>query len=311
MVTRIRKEAVLPDSLRISFLGDSITDNGLYIAYLDAYFRYHHPATGITFINLGVSSETASGLSEPEHPFPRPCVHDRLARALEESRPDRVVLCYGMNDGIYHPFANERFQAYKDGMSRAIQAVKQAGAKAIVLTPPPFDAKSKPQGSEPVSSYSWKTPYAKYNEVLGRYADWIMTLTSETEAVVNIYEPLWTEICAAEQHGEPGLTGDGIHPNARGHWIIAKTLLNSLFDADPEAMPDYMEDADPPAWFSLTLQRHRLLSSAWKEHVGHTNPNKSQALPLEAALVRGGQLAEEIRGLLQTGKRTNDAFRKE
>ncbi|CAG7640045.1 hypothetical protein PAESOLCIP111_04096 [Paenibacillus solanacearum] len=300
MIIPIRNEAGPADAPRIVFLGDSITDNGLYIAYIDAYLRYRHPESSFTLINLGVSSETASGLSEPEHPFPRPCVHDRLARALEQSKPDWVALCYGMNDGIYHPFAEERFQAYQEGMRRAIQAVKQAGAKTIALTPPPFDAASKTFETETKAAYSWKAPYVRYNDVLKIYADWIMTLRREADAVINIYDPLWTELCAAAKEGKPSLTSDGIHPNPRGHWIIARTLLTHLFEADLDAIPTYMEDTEPSAWFALTLQRHRLLSSAWKEHVGHTNPNKSQALPLDEAVARGKQWERQIRDLLQS-----------
>ncbi|MBW7460494.1 hypothetical protein K0U00_41170, partial [Paenibacillus sepulcri] len=110
------QDSRVPLSKRIVFLGDSITDEGTYIAYMDAYFRQHMPEHDMTLINLGVNSETASGLSEPDHPFPRPCIHDRLGRALQESRPDWVVLCYGMNDGIYYPFSEERFQAYRQGV---------------------------------------------------------------------------------------------------------------------------------------------------------------------------------------------------
>jgi hypothetical protein len=75
-------------------------------------------------INLGVSSETASGLSEPEHPWLRPCVHGRVGKALMESKPDIVVFCYGINDGIYYPFSNERFEAYKRGILSLIDKIR-------------------------------------------------------------------------------------------------------------------------------------------------------------------------------------------
>ncbi|MGO4271421.1 SGNH/GDSL hydrolase family protein, partial [Paenibacillus sp. TAF58] len=99
MIQSEGKESQLLGGKRIVFLGDSITDEGTYITYLDSYFEQHMPEIPITFINLGISSETASGLTEADHPFPRPCIHDRLARALQESKPDWVVVGYGMNDG--------------------------------------------------------------------------------------------------------------------------------------------------------------------------------------------------------------------
>jgi len=60
---------------RIVFLGDSITADGRWVAFLDAWMQ----AAGITadVIDCGLSSETVSGLSEEGHAdgkFPRPTV---------------------------------------------------------------------------------------------------------------------------------------------------------------------------------------------------------------------------------------------
>src|SRR3982751_2575490 len=87
----------LRDGQRILFLGDSITNAGMYVEYLDAYLATRFPDQRFELINLGLPSETVSGLSEPDHPYPRPDVHERLDRALAKTRPDVVVACYGMN----------------------------------------------------------------------------------------------------------------------------------------------------------------------------------------------------------------------
>ena len=55
----------------VLFLGDSITHSGGYIVELEARLRSLHPDKEFTLINLGLPSETCSGLSEPAHPFPR------------------------------------------------------------------------------------------------------------------------------------------------------------------------------------------------------------------------------------------------
>ncbi len=60
---------------RVVFLGDSITQAGRYIEYLELIYRLENPNTKPDWIPLGLSSETASGLSEPGHAggeFPRP-----------------------------------------------------------------------------------------------------------------------------------------------------------------------------------------------------------------------------------------------
>jgi pimeloyl-ACP methyl ester carboxylesterase/lysophospholipase L1-like esterase len=300
MGTLFQKDGSIPHSKRIVFLGDSITDNGLYIAFIEAYFLQHMPEKELTFINLGVSSETVSGLSEEEHPWPRPCLHDRIGRALLESKPDWVVLCYGMNDGIYHPFSNERFAAFQEGIQAAIRVVKQSAEKIIVLTPPPYDHLSKllhmDANAGTDSGCSWKTPDLGYNEVLRRYADWILSLPGYgvVDTAVNIYDPIMKGLELIRMQEPEYVYGDGIHPNARGHWIIAKTLLSRLFNITLERVPEYVDNTEAVPWIPGLLQRHRLLSAAWKEHVGHTNPNKAEVLPLMEALRRGEFLRREI-----------------
>ena len=85
---------------RVVFLGDSITYGGGYVDILEAAFRSGSPERAVEFIDLGLPSETVSGLSEPGHAggqFPRPTVHERLNRVLAKAKPDVVVACYGMN----------------------------------------------------------------------------------------------------------------------------------------------------------------------------------------------------------------------
>ena len=129
----------LHDGQRVVFLGDSNTFAGHYVAYLDAYLFTRFPDRKYELINLGLPSETACGLSEPDHPYPRPDVHERIDRALAKTKPDVVVICYGMNDGIYYPFSEVRFQKYQEGMKDVIARVSKAGARVVVVTPPPFD----------------------------------------------------------------------------------------------------------------------------------------------------------------------------
>ena len=103
-------EAAFPlTAQRILFLGDSITNSGYYVADIECQLRLQGLKDVPELINLGLSSETCSGLSEPAHPFPRPDVHERLQRALTMIQPDVVGACYGLIDGSYHPFDQDRF----------------------------------------------------------------------------------------------------------------------------------------------------------------------------------------------------------
>src|SRR5262245_44942679 len=68
---------------RVLWLGDSITQQGDYVTFVAYYLDRMFPGARFDFISIGLASETTSCLSEKAHPFPRPCVHERLQRALE------------------------------------------------------------------------------------------------------------------------------------------------------------------------------------------------------------------------------------
>jgi len=129
----------------------------------------------VELINVGKNSETVSGLSEHGHPGVRPCIHNHLESVLFKSHPDMTFICYGMNDGIYHPFSKERFEAYKSGMIKLIEMVKNFGSKVVLMTPPPFEKysfKSVKDGlkGEGCQSYSYIEPFTEYNEVIKEYS---------------------------------------------------------------------------------------------------------------------------------------------
>ncbi|PAW83741.1 MAG: hypothetical protein B9S28_06500, partial [Opitutia bacterium Tous-C10FEB] len=63
-----------PAHQRVLVLGDSITQDGRYVSYLEYYLQRFAPDTHSDLISIGLSSETLSGLTEPDHPAPRPCL---------------------------------------------------------------------------------------------------------------------------------------------------------------------------------------------------------------------------------------------
>lgn len=142
---------VVPDGSRVLFLGDSNTFDGRFIALLEVHAKAHFPERKIAWINLGLPSETVTGLSEPDHPYPRPDIHTRVAEALKKTKPTLVVACYGMNDGIYYPFSEDRFQKYQQGYRKLIADCEKAGTKVVLMSPgpvrcPPSESQNARQG---------------------------------------------------------------------------------------------------------------------------------------------------------------------
>ncbi len=219
----------IPSNTRIVYLGDSITMSGRYIAYIEAFSKSRYPKLDIEFLNLGLASETASGLTEPVHPFPRPCIHSRIDNVLKVTKPDLIVICYGMNDGIYYPQSKERFAKYKEGILNLIAKCKKTGARVVVATPPPFDPgpvmkRTQPKGKK---EYGWTKPYRDYNNVLSDYAAWLRTLNGKDDLrVIQLNNPL-NKLIAQRRKSDPKfrLAGDGVHPNPTGHWLIAQRYL--------------------------------------------------------------------------------------
>ena len=275
----------------ILVLGDSISNDGRYVSFINTYLRLYMPEAKIVFRNFGVSSETLSGLSEPDHPFPRPCLMGRLEKILETVRPDRVVACYGINDGIYYPFSQERFEAFKSGWEKLTEAVSKCGARLTAVTPPPFDAASFLRGGGTLlapgaEKYSYMEPYEKYDEVMERYA---RIVTEEPGCdVADIYSALRQDYDCRNQDENHLPQGDGIHPDLYGHLLMARILLKTLFGYSTEQFSKVME-ADGFRLFEKVYERDTLYHCFDIESVGHDNIFKAEYLEgdeLEKAAAR-------------------------
>lgn len=224
---------------RILFLGDSITADGQYIRLIQDWLNIHRPEWTAELIPSGVPSETVSGLSEAAHPGPRPSVHERLAGELAAAAPDVAVACYGMNDGIYHPFSEERFAAYQAGMLALSTQICEAGAGVVLMTPPPFDALSMTGELQPTDAadFSYLAPYRDYDQVLERYAGWLLSGGCPADGVIDLRTPLLEHIRHERSLNASYRYGDGIHPDAPGHEVIARTLLQELLRCEPDQLP--------------------------------------------------------------------------
>ena len=280
---------------RIVFLGDSITAAGDFIAIVDARLRVELGDDRPELINLGLPSETCTGLSEPEHPFPRPNVHERLERALAKAKPDVVVVCYGMNDGIYYPLDADRFAQFKAGMRRLVGQIEATGAECVILSPPAFDpepfrrkGKLLPRTAE---TFAWFAIYEKYDKVIQTYADWLREDSDLAGLIVNVHDPIRDHLIEVRRKDpDYALSGDGVHINRDGHRLIAQSLMQAWQIEAEEALAENLVD--------LCHQRHRIIHAAWLSHVGHKRPGGKAGLPLAEAEQEAKLLDVRIGNLL-------------
>lgn len=289
----------LPGVQRIVFLGDSITYAGHYVDQFEAFLATRYPGRKFEVLDLGLPSETVSGLSEPGHAggkFPRPELHERLDRVLTKTKPDLVIACYGMNDGIYQPLSEERFAKYREGIEKLRAKVMAAGAQIIHLTPPVFDSapiKTDPSG-EPGKMYTG------YDDVLAKYSDWLISKRSEGWRVIDLHGVM-RRIFDERRAAESGFTfaKDGVHPSEAAHWIFSMELAGHLSGDDRPAAMELMNKLRDPAASSdlmkLIRQRGRILSDAWLTDIGHQRPGINKGLPLDEAQAKAKELTEQIK----------------
>ncbi|WP_220377767.1 MULTISPECIES: SGNH/GDSL hydrolase family protein [unclassified Arenibacter] len=279
------------DVERILFLGNSITYSGQYVSYVDAYLTLQYPDRDFEIINVGLPSETVSGLSEPDHAggkFPRPDLHERLERIMSQVRPDLVLACYGMNDGIYLPFDEGRFQKYKKGIHWLNNQILESGASIIHITPPIFDSRKG----------------EAYANVLDIYSDWLISNRyTNNWKVIDLHWPMkkYLEDRRLEDDGFV-LAKDGVHPNDMGHWIMAQQLLLYLGETEVSKINSVGEMVSRfshgEAIWKLVEERQKMMKDAWLTSIGHERPGMNEGFSMSEAMRKKDIMDREIRSLL-------------
>jgi lysophospholipase L1-like esterase len=292
---------------RVVFIGDSITYAGSYIDDIEAYVLTRDTNSTITFLNLGQSSETVSGLSEPGHAggkYVRPDAHMRIAAVLEKTKPDLVIADYGMNDGIYQPFSEEHFQKFTDGMKWLHETILKSGAKIVHVTPSPFDPVGCKKPLTPDGAKGFSAPYTNYNDVLDRYSEWLVAQRTNGWDVVDIHTPMNRFIADHRKtDAKYTFTRDGVHPDAVGHWLMAReilvhlgapTNLETMNSVEPE-LADYPHGDE---LLKAIASQEKVLRDAWLTEAGHLRPGHPVGLPLPEAEKQAAALEIKIRALV-------------
>ncbi|PQO39410.1 lipolytic enzyme [Blastopirellula marina] len=266
---------------RVVFLGDSITQAGGYVSFVDYYLEKLYPQQDFDIYGLGLASETLSGLSEDGHAggaFPRPCLFERLGRLLERVKPEVVFACYGINDGIYKPLDAERFSAFQQGVNKLIEQCQAAGVEQIVLvTPPIYDETTKPGEFN-------------YDSVMTKYAAWQMALEKPAVHVIDLHSAMRK----ARDARTEVFSKDRVHPGAEGHLFMAQSILAALDVPVPQQTPEAIQ-ADPLYKQVDKLRKHR--SANWMKHVGYTREKTVSPQPLGDTEDVAAQLKEKINQL--------------
>lgn len=286
---------LLRDVKRVVFLGDSITQKGDYIADVECWLL----SKGITLevLDLGLASETATVLTPKENEghlerfgFERPFVSERLGRVLEQAKPDLLFVCYGMNDGV-------ELARFSEAIIHLRSEALKSGVKKLVFCTPPVRDNKQNLESNPE------------DQKLAAYTEWFLEKRKEGWLVVDVHSPMREALDQARSENPDFVFAeDGVHPNRKGHWLIAQQILLQAFGANTSklASAEQLFPSNGDQVRSLVFQRLNMLSNAWMTKIGHTRPfipggPKSQpGLPLPEAEQKAKMLTNQIAQLLST-----------
>lgn len=272
---------------RVLFLGDSITYDGRWTTLVESALRATPEFDDAEIVNLGLPSETVSGLSEDGHAggrFPRPDLHERFGRVLAAFKPTLVIVCYGMNDGIYLPPDPAREAAYQEGIVRVKADSEKSGARVIFLTPPLHQA-DKPT-PDPV----------RYDVVLDRFAAWLVAKKSEGWEVADIRPALRASVAESRQK-DPAFVyaADGVHPGDEGHRFLAGAVCQGLWPL--LTFTGEARFAEGQA-LQVLKERQDLLKHAWLSATRHQRPGIPAGVALDVAAARAAVMLEDYCALL-------------
>lgn len=200
---------------RVVFYGDSITDQQLYTADIEAFVRTRFPNLKVMFFHSGWAGDRVTGGQGGD-------IDTRLTRDVLAYRPTMVTVMLGMNDAGYRPFDRGLFDAYTKGYAHIVERLKKEAPKArlTLLRPSPFDDVTR--------SFTFE---GGYNAVLVRYGDYVKQLGMENGATVaDLNSPVVAMLQKAnviDPARAQQILPDRIHPGDAGALVLAEALLKA------------------------------------------------------------------------------------
>lgn len=202
------------------FVGDSITEQRMYTALIEAYTLSRFPTWKITFRNSGWSGDKATlQLRGPDF-------NASLQRDILSLQPKAATIDYGMNDANEGDAGLAKYTEYE---TKLVEALKKAGTRVALLT------------STPREGYETGLPAGnKSNPMLQKYADALKDVaTKENVLFIDQYTPFVKTIEDGRVAGvlSPNasvqpvmrlISPDGVHPELGGHFLMATIILRGM-----------------------------------------------------------------------------------
>ena len=191
---------------RVMFLGDSITEQYQYSSYMELYLSTHFPKWKLSFLNAGIGGDTATGGA------------NRYQSHVLDEKPTVVTINFGMNDGGYGAFDENRNKGYVENTAKMLKLSQAAGVRVVLMSPNAVD----PRIQERFKLYleTQKQFYAPLKEIAA----------SNGAAFVDQYAitRMGVEKMAADQAKDVVPFPDGFHTGPSGGLFMAHAILTGL-----------------------------------------------------------------------------------
>jgi lysophospholipase L1-like esterase len=200
--------------------GDSITQRGLYHAYVELYYATRFPGRELTVSNAGIGGDRTTGAVR------------RVGWDVLAKKPTVVSVMFGMNDvdrflydegkagAEVEAARRQALEVYRANQRAVVARIQASGAKVILLTPTIFDDTAELAAPKQTG----------INRALEEYAAAVESLALETGAAcVNFHRPMHA-LNQAQQAANPEFTvvgPDRIHPGPPGHLLMAYLFLKA------------------------------------------------------------------------------------
>lgn len=197
---------------RLAIVGDSITEQKQYSKFIETYLLACMPHLEVQCLQFGWGGETAPGFA------------NRMENDLVPWNPDVVTTCYGMNDGRYRKYEDTIGKAYEDGMRRIVDRMKKAGATVVVGSPGVVDSQTWAK-NDPERDKIYNDNLNQLRQIAHRLADENgFRFADVYGAMMDSMVKSKAALGAAYHVGG----GDGVHPAANGHLVMAYAFLKGL-----------------------------------------------------------------------------------
>lgn len=210
-----------PKPRKIVALGSSTTARRgavrhVYCDRLDSMLRDR--GLPVEIVNSGVGGSTT------EHS------RERFQRDVLEHNPELVTIMLGGNDSAIDVWKNPPAtgprvakQRYAENLRYFVKTLKGAKVKVILMTPPPFRWTEKLKELYGKPPYGVSDPWG-FSAGIGEYSDVVRTIAREEDVPLVDVFAAFQQYDRVEGQSVDDLLLDGMHPNDKGHALIAERL---------------------------------------------------------------------------------------